>query len=595
MSAPDLERAGAGEADEGGALAEGAAPCDLLYAVPFRRIDVEGGVRALTFAFSSGDVGDTFVRLLDKSELAPSPFVPRDFADDIFLREFVARCLTIRVAGHERTSGSVLLQRLVAAPPGDIAHTRFRQEILRELASSPATRKQLEKLHGFLGQFRDLASRRGVTVSLGTELRLALLHSLRRIIELLSTGFATCRSGLRRLDRYGRQLAALPGFRRLCELLDYEEHRGEVDVRIRLGFDGHVRGFQALERRANKSNAFYSTALGRFFTRLGFLFRGERVGTDEILSRLADHVFSGFEPWIVFFFQLLGDIEFYLAGLSFRDDARARGLTVCLPDFSEREMPSYRALFNPLLAAEGMRCVPCDLEMPGSGPIALITGPNSGGKTRLLQSLALAQLLGQAGLFVPAASAEQPWVNGLFASLIDRMQPDQAEGRLGTELLRIRRLFEVARPGSMVLMDELCSGTNPSEGEELQELVLEMLGELPPRAFITTHFLQFVAQLAQTSSGLRFLQAELDAEERPTYAFGPGVATTSLAHRVAERLGVTRASLRELMRHGQPHPHSNPPRTSLVQPRASHERVPARAVRRVPNDDSGPMKTGRPR
>ncbi|HVZ37029.1 MAG TPA: hypothetical protein VG963_31605, partial [Polyangiaceae bacterium] len=222
MSAPDLERAGAASegADQpegiGGsvssgmafaglgvagvgetgeeALAEGAAPCDLLYAVPFRRIDVEGGVRALTFAFSSGDVGDVFVRLLDKSELAPSPFAARDFADDIFLREFVARCLTIRVAGHERMSAGVLLQRLVAAPPGDIAHTRFRQEILRELVANPATRKQLEKLHGFLGQFRDLASRRGVTASSSTELRLALLHSLRRIIELLSTGFATCRS-----------------------------------------------------------------------------------------------------------------------------------------------------------------------------------------------------------------------------------------------------------------------------------------------------------------------------------------------------------------------------------------------------------------
>jgi hypothetical protein len=347
-------------------LADGAAPCDLLHDVPFRRIDVERSVRALTFAFSSGDVGDEFVRLLDKSELAPSSFSPSDFAEDVFLREFVARCLSIRVAGRERPISGALLFRLVSEPPRDIAHTRFRQAILRELCAAPALRKQLEKLHGFLCQFRDLSSRRGVTV-------------------------------------------------------------------------------------------------------------------------------------------------------------------------------------------------------PGSGPIVMITGPNSGGKTRLLQSLALSQLLGQAGLFVPAREARLPWVNGLFASLIDRMQADQAEGRLGTELLRIRHLFEVVKAGSMVLMDELCSGTNPSEGEELQELVLEMLGELRPRAFVTTHFLQFAEQLARLSVGLRFLQVELDADERPTYAFGAGVATTSLAHRVAERLGVTRSSLRELMRSNNP-AHE---RTSLVRPRAS--------------------------
>jgi len=217
-------------------------------------------------------------------------------------------------------------------------------------------------------------------------------------------------------------------------------------------------------------------------------------------------------------------------------------------------MPSFRGLFNPLLASEGMACVPCDLEIPGQGPIVLITGPNSGGKTRLLQSLALAQLLGQAGLFVPAAQARLPWVNGLFASLIDRIDAGQVEGRLGSELLRIRRLFEVLKAGSMVLMDELCSGTNPNEGEELQQLVLEMLGELRPRAFVTTHFLQFAAKLAHTTPGLRFLQVELDAEERPTYAFVPGVASTSLAHRVAERLGVTRSALRELMRRNNPRP-----------------------------------------
>jgi DNA mismatch repair protein MutS2 len=197
--------------------------------------------------------------------------------------------------------------------------------------------------------------------------------------------------------------------------------------------------------------------------------------------------------------------------------------------------------------------VPCDLELGEGEHLVFVTGPNSGGKTRLLQSLGLCQLLGQSGLFVPAARAELRWATGLFASLLEHTQADQVEGRLGTELLRIRRIFEHLRAGSLVVMDELCSGTNPSEGEALMVLVLEALYQLGPQAFISTHFLEFAARLQAQTRQHRFLQAELDEHDRPTYRFLDGVARTSLAHRVAERLGVTRESLRALLLRNNPH------------------------------------------
>ena len=111
-------------------------------------------------------------------------------------------------------------------------------------------------------------------------------------------------------------------------------------------------------------------------------------------------------------------------------------------------------------------------------------------------------------------------------SLIEETKADQAEGRLGTELVRIRELFERLPPGAMVILDELCSGTNPSEGEEIFELVVRMLTRLAPQAFITTHFLAFAARLERERkiADLRFLQVELGAEQRPTYQFAPGVA-----------------------------------------------------------------------
>jgi DNA mismatch repair protein MutS2 len=101
----------------------------------------------------------------------------------------------------------------------------------------------------------------------------------------------------------------------------------------------------------------------------------------------------------------------------------------------------------------------------------------------------------------------------------------------------------------MVILDELCSGTNPSEGEEIFELVVRMLTRLAPQAFITTHFLAFATRLAKESdiAELRFLQVELGAEHRPTYQFVPGVAQTSLAGHAAARLGVTRDQLLSLI------------------------------------------------
>jgi DNA mismatch repair protein MutS2 len=112
----------------------------------------------------------------------------------------------------------------------------------------------------------------------------------------------------------------------------------------------------------------------------------------------------------------------------------------------------------------------------------------------------------------------------------------------------------------MVILDELCSGTNPSEGEEIFELVVALLARLEPQAFITTHFLTFAGRLAreQRIAGLRFLQVELDAAQKPTYQFVAGVATTSLAAQAAARLGVTRDELEGLIDRNLRAPHGRP-------------------------------------
>jgi DNA mismatch repair protein MutS2 len=294
--------------------------------------------------------------------------------------------------------------------------------------------------------------------------------------------------------------------------------------------------------------------LRRLFARILAWLQGYRIGPMEVVDRWLESVFDGVLEHIPVLLQLKGDLEFYLAVLRFKGLAEARGLPVCLPELvtaPPRNNPKQIvSMWNPLLLAGEKKPVPTDLSLPSFAPTCITTGPNSGGKTRFLQAVSLCQLLGQIGSFVPAKSAKLRPVGGMFVSLGEAPHADQKEGRLGMELVRIRRLFERAHIESLVVLDELCSGTNPSEGEEIFRMLLELLHELTHEVHITTHFLTFASSLQAEADalGLSFLQVELDASEHPTYQFVPGVATTSLAHQVAERLGVTREQLRRLVR-----------------------------------------------
>jgi DNA mismatch repair protein MutS2 len=391
----------------------------------------------------------------------------------------------------------------------------------------------------------------------GSRRRLDILGAAKSAFDAMGTSFVESKTGLGRLREFGQEMQASDGYRRLRDLLDYEENLSTLDVRVRLGMDGRVRGLEMLAVKENEGNWFYASPLGRFLGNLSSLLRGYRFSEQELVARLIDGVFEGLEEAFGFLFQLIGDLEFYLAALAFRDLAEKKGLSVCLPELipSARVRSAgapprvMRALYNPLLLAQGVDVVPCDLDTERHDMTVIVTGPNSGGKTRLLQSVAIAQMLGQSGFFVPAREAVLGVAPGLFVSLIEESTADQTEGRLGMELIRIRSLFEKLRVGSMVVLDELSSGTNPSEGEEIFELVVTLLGELGPQAFITTHFLQLAARLAAHPPvpKLAFFQVELDQHQFPTYRFMPGVAQTSLAHRTAARLGVTREELLALI------------------------------------------------
>src|SRR5690606_20427928 len=161
----------------------------------------------------------------------------------------------------------------------------------------------------------------------------------------------------------------------------------------------------------------------------------------EVMARLIDAVFEGVRAEFVTLVQLYGDIEFYLGVLGVWDNAKASGLSMCFPELVGPQGPRVlEGLFNPLLLGAGIRPVRCNIQLDRRNTTPLITGAKPGGKPRLVQSLALVQLLAQSGLCIPAARASVALTPGLVVSLIQETRAYQTEGRLGVGLVRSRTL-----------------------------------------------------------------------------------------------------------------------------------------------------------
>lgn len=539
----------------------------LLHQIPHPRLERLLGRQTLTFAFATGCGSDPFERLFSRQLAVPTSFASDCFAPDLYLDAFVERCLVTKLAGTERRFNQRSLRHALANPPVSLEDIRLRQQIFAELRSKPALLSACQAAWKAIDGLRVALESSEMSKRFDPiARRVEILRQLDQLVRTLATSFAGAASALNRIATYAQATLASPAYRQLEQLLDYDENLATVSVEVRLDRDGQIRTLAITQQRENTRNLLYRSPLARFWQRIDSMFRGYALREREIVGRLIESVFDGIWVLLLNLFELGLDLEFYLALDGLRSLCERRGLECCLPTVTEGTSVAplhLEQVYNPFLLLEERRPVPCDLDLTGHG-LVLLTGPNSGGKTRLLQSIGFVQLLAQAGAWVPARNANVPLRTGLFVSLVHESSADQREGRLGTELLRIRRLFERLEYGQLVLLDELCSGTNPSEGEEIVELVISLLTELRPQAVITTHFLQFAERLAKHPpvAELTFLQVALDPHQAPLYQFVPGVATTSLAHLTAERLGVTRDALQMLIRskHDPSPPGSRPPR-----------------------------------
>ncbi|KAL6844341.1 hypothetical protein ACP4OV_026014 [Aristida adscensionis] len=182
--------------------------------------------------------------------------------------------------------------------------------------------------------------------------------------------------------------------------------------------------------------------------------------------------------------------------------------------------------------------VPLDICVKNDTRIVVISGPNTGGKTATMKTLGLASLMSKAGMFFPAKGRPRlPWFDQVLADIGDHQSLEQSLSTFSGHILRLRKIVEVVSNDSLVLIDEIGSGTDPSEGVALSTSILKYLASKVNLAIVTTHYAD-LSRLQTVDNRFENAAMEFCLETlQPTYRILWGSTGNSNAISIAKSIG----------------------------------------------------------
>ena len=285
----------------------------------------------------------------------------------------------------------------------------------------------------------------------------------------------------------------------------------------------------------------------------------------RILANISNRIAENSEG-IVRNFELLTHIDFVLAKGRY-----AIELNGVNPEFNEEGVINLRGARHPLL--DPKKVVATDIKLGDEYNLLLVTGPNTGGKTVSLKTCGLLTLMAQSGLHIPAKDRSQIAVfDDVYADIGDEQSIEQSLSTFSSHMVNIVHILDAISGGNyshetdeiveknridfvnskvirgsnslqkipqfLILIDELCAGTDPKEGAALAQSILDRLHNLDVRTMATTHYSELKVY-ALSTAGVENASCEFSLETlSPTYRLIMGVPGKSNAFAISEKLGI---------------------------------------------------------
>ena len=261
----------------------------------------------------------------------------------------------------------------------------------------------------------------------------------------------------------------------------------------------------------------------------------ERYEIQRILQELSD-LFRPHAAEIANNAWIIGHLDLVRAKVRFMQETGA-----VVPDLSEEQDIQLLSVRHPLIE----NAVANDLHFGPDLTEIVITGPNTGGKTIMLKTLGLAQIMAQSGLPILADKGSRVGIfSQIFADIGDEQSIEQSLSTFSSHMTNIVSILEQVNSESLVLLDELGAGTDPQEGAALAIAILEDLRLRQIKTMATTHYPELKAYGIEMD-WVENASMEFDTDSlRPTYRFMQGVPGRSNAFEIARRLGLSEVVVR---------------------------------------------------